>query len=582
MQFLNNFCRETGLAGMVCTMSDPSFPLPGGAPQMIGESFARQALQQPRVAAALGFGLQALRGEGYVAATPERLKQTLVEQGIRWGDADETESWSTKMLLATGLVSENAAAATPVVLDRGLLYFAVDWSMEDELARWLAALAKADPLPTPAVPEGLGLGRDQAAALHHALGHRFTVLSGGPGTGKTTLVGQLIRRWLETGGDPQRLMIAAPTGRAAARLSGAISALVDTPLPPAGTLHRTLGWSPNRVRFRYGRHQPVPADLVIVDEVSMADLGLMHALFAAVEPNAQVVLLGDKDQLVSVQPGSVLADLCVGLAGGLGDACVQTLEENFRYGEDSGIEKVAAAIRSGDASATLEAIAAAEDVQLLPALTELDTICGDWLRETADESPEATWRRLQSKRILCAHRRGPFGVERVNRQVFRWLQRQGMLAGRYSDEQTNYPGRLFSLTSNQYEEGFFNGDQGFIRSIDGELAAWLESSDQALRQLSPARLPTAETAYAMTVHRSQGSEFGEVYCVLPPADSPLLTRELLYTAVTRARTRVTLYGDPSAITRAVNNPGARSSGLARRLADLTRKPSNSPIQQSLF
>ncbi|MEM7708817.1 MAG: exodeoxyribonuclease V subunit alpha [Pseudomonadota bacterium] len=563
-------------------MNDLSFPLPGGAPQMIGESFARQARAQPTLATALGVGLQTLRQEGYVAATAERLRQVLSEKAIELDEASEGEGWSTQTLLATGLVSENTAENKPVVLDRGLFYFAVDWCTEQELARWITALAKAEPLPPPSVPADLGLGRDQASALRHALGHRFTVLSGGPGTGKTTLVGQLIRQWLSAGGDPQRLMIAAPTGRAAARLSGAISALVDTPLPPAGTLHRALGWSPSRVRFRFDQRRPIPADLVIVDEVSMADLALMHALFSALEPNAQLVLLGDKDQLVSVQPGSVLADLCAGLAGGTAETCVQTLNENFRYGEDSGIEAVAAAIRDGDAGATLEAIAASDDVELLPALTELEPICADWLTAVADESPEDTWRRLQSKRILCAHRRGPFGIERVNRQVFRWLQRCGQLAGRYADEQANFPGRLFSLTSNQYEEGFFNGDQGFLRSGGGDLTAWLESTDQALRKLSPARLPAAETAYAMTVHRAQGSEFGEVFCVLPPADSPLLTRELLYTAVTRARTRVTLYGDPTAIARAVNNPGARSSGLARRLADLTRKPSDSPIQQSLF
>ncbi len=545
---------------------------------MIAQSFRRQAASRPELAAGLGNALQGLREEGYVAASIDRVRAFLGVDPI----SQDPELWSTGALVDTGLVTQGGSGAAPMVLDQGLLYFAVDWRMEVELAEYLSALSRSPAIGQWQPPSDLALGSDQRQALQHAMNHRLTVVSGGPGTGKTTLVGHLIRCWLSADGDPGSLLIAAPTGRAAARLSAAVANSVEQPLPPAKTLHRALGWSPSQVRFRYGADHQLSAQLVIVDEVSMADLGLMHALFSALGPNAQVVLLGDRDQLVSVQPGSVMADLCHGLAGSSISHCLQSLTENFRYGDTSGIAGVARAIGNGNVDELFEQLAASADVTLLPGLNSLDDICAGWLDRPAGQSPELAWQQLGSRRILCAHRSGPAGVNRINTMVFRWLQRHGQMAGRFVDDQQAYPGRLFSLLGNHYDAGFFNGDQGFIAESEGGLVAWLESSDQSLRSLSPSRLPPVESAFAMTVHRAQGSEFGKVHCILPASSSPLLTRELLYTAVTRARHEVVIYADRAAIEKAVRTPGSRGSGLAARLLALSRVGSAPAFQPSLF
>lgn len=529
---------------------------------MFERSFRRRAVKHSELAGALGSTLQKLREEGYVAASVERVRQ---HAGAGSADA-ASELWSTESIVDTGLVSLTSSANRPLVLDEGLLYFAADWRLEVDLATNIAALANAPPMKrkhTSGVHEGLG--ENQRDALRHALCHQLTVVSGGPGTGKTTLVGHLIRSWLADGGDPSRLLIAAPTGRAAARLSAAVASSVEHSLPPATTLHRALRWSPSQVRFQFDKNRPLDAQLVIVDEVSMADLGLMQALFSALASDAQVVLLGDKDQLVSVQPGSVMADLCMGLATSGASHCVQTLAENFRYSAQSGIARAASAIRRGESAELFDVLAQGDDVEQRALLTGLDTICADWLDFDHAVETIAIWGQLLSKRVLCAHRSGPAGVNRLNAMIFRWLRRNGHLDGRYVDHQQPFPGRLFSLQGNHYEAGFFNGDQGFISQQGGQLMAWVESSDRTLKSLSPARLPPVESAFAMTVHRAQGSEFGEVHCVLPDRSSPLLTRELLYTAITRARQRVVIYADQSALEKAVATPASRGSGLATRL-----------------
>ncbi len=535
-----------------------------GAGALIERSFKRRALGQADLAGILGAALQALREEGYVAASVERIRQQASDR-LTSSLAD----WSIQALVDTGLVAQSCSDSRPLVLDQDLLYFAADWRMEVDLATKMALLASTPASKAERALKGHeALGEDQRRALKHALSHRLTVVSGGPGTGKTTLVGHLIRAWLAEGGDPSRLLIAAPTGRAAARLSAAVAANVEQSLPPATTVHRTLGWSPSQVRFLFDEQRPMDAQLVIVDEVSMADLGLMHALFAALATDAQVVLLGDKDQLVSVQPGSVMADLCMGLGASKAHHCVQTLAENFRYSKHSGIGRAANAIQLGDSDGLFDVLAQGGDVEQRAMLTGLDPICADWLHFDHGAPASEIWQQLLSKRLLCAHRSGVAGVNRVNAMVFRWLHRKGHLAGRYVDHQQSFPGRLFSLQGNHYDAGFFNGDQGFITQRDGELKAWVESSDQTLKSLSPSRLPPVESAFAMTVHRAQGSEFGEVHCVLPDSRSPLLTRELLYTAITRARQRVVIYAEKAALEKAITTPASRGSGLAARLQAL--------------
>jgi exodeoxyribonuclease V alpha subunit len=396
---------------------------------------------------------------------------------------------------------------------------------------------------------------------------RLQVIVGGPGTGKTTRVAQMVAELLEGDARPPLIALAAPTGKAAARLQEAVDEQVSYVGLRGATLHRLLGWRPgSHSRFAHNRFNRLPHDVVIVDETSMVSLSLMARLVEAVRPDARLVLVGDPGQLASIEAGVVLADI---VAAGQG---VVVLEHVHRFGE--GIARLADAIRDGDGDAAVAALGAAPDeitwlpmdVQETEAGLELvrDRAVAAGLEVAGAARGGAALEALGALgrfRLLCAHRRGPYGVSD-------WTSRiQGWLASDIEDiERRDYVGRPLLVTENDYELGVYNGDTGVIVMGTDERPTAVFERGNDLLHFSPLRLGAVDTVYAMTIHKSQGSQFDTAAVLLPDAGSRILTRELLYTAVTRARRELILVGTEETVRRAVARPVARASGLAERLS----------------
>jgi exodeoxyribonuclease V alpha subunit len=428
----------------------------------------------------------------------------------------------------------------------------------------------------------------QRVAAERAVLRDFAVISGGPGTGKTSTVVKILALLVEQararGSQPPRMHLLAPTGKAAARLSEAIkrakATLAAEPevcaaiVENASTIHRALGATGiGGQRFRHDREAPLATDVVVVDEASMVDLALMARLIDAVPARARMILLGDKNQLASVEAGAVLGDLCGAGLSPLPSApmagCIVHLTRSYRYAQDSGIRKLADAIQAAQAQRALELLCDAR----LPDITLIDDGQGDALPEAllraavqgfasffdAQEAGEKL-RALERFRVLCAHRRGPFGQTAVNLAIEAALRNAGLVAGRAE----RYAGRPILITQNDYQARLFNGDVGVLLADTREperLRAHFAAEDGRTRDIAAARLPPHESVYAMSVHKSQGSEFDEVAVVLPPEASPVLSRELLYTAVTRARTRVVVYAKRAVLEHCVLKAVQRASGL---------------------
>ncbi len=429
----------------------------------------------------------------------------------------------------------------------------------------------------------------QRKAAQVALRHRFCVITGGPGTGKTTTVANIIALLVEYGlAQPERIRLAAPTGKAASRLSAAVierCARLQPKIPAlasldsATTLHKLLLQSRGYL----------PLQALIIDECSMVDISLMARTLSSLPPDARLILLGDADQLASVQPGSVFADLCPNAA--LGSAlspCVVRLEHNWRFPPDTGIGRLANAIVEGDAEGAISCLRKPDEAKesrvdrqaledpsafdrladecttkhFLPMVQEVSEVDFPVSGERPDkEVIERIRERFNSFRVLCAHRRGAFGSERFNKRVEEFLREKNLAP--YGEE--FYLGRPIIVDRNDPHTGLANGDTGIVvRNAKGEKRVWFPDAGgegDALRSVSPQRLPEHRSFFALTVHRSQGSEYDEVAIVLGPADSPLATRQLLYTAVTRAKRRAVLYAQEEAIVAAVGRETGRSSGL---------------------
>jgi exodeoxyribonuclease V alpha subunit len=526
------------------------------------------------------------------------------ETGLRWPEAGP---W--REALAASPAVGDGSGPTPLVLDPAArLYLLRHWRHERALAEAVRARSAAvtgagasaadlerlfPAPPDPGLdPDGGGVAGQRAAA-RTALGGLFTAISGGPGTGKTTVVARYlcleIERALAAGDRPPRVALLAPTGKAASRLADSLRAAVDGGSPgrvlasgtvlaalprEASTIHRALGWNPRTGGFLRDARTPLTADVVVVDETSMVDLALLAALVAAVPARARLVLLGDRDQLASVEAGAAFGDICAGLpeagdpaARGLA-ARVVRLTHPFRFG--AGIRALAEAIRAGDAERALGVL----DDPALPGISLLEAGDADeqWFRIAdpagagfapclAARDPAARLDALGRFRVLTAHRRGPDGSERLNALLERALA--PTVAGATAPGW--FPGRPVMVTRNDHGLGLFNGDTGVtVTGEDGRPAVCFPASPEP-RRIPVLRLPAHETAFAVTIHKAQGSEFDEVLVVLPLAPSPVLTRELLYTAVTRARSKVAICASREAVRRAVTTPIRRSSGLRDRL-----------------
>lgn len=448
----------------------------------------------------------------------------------------------------------------------------------------------------------------QALAAVAALRSPLVFITGGPGTGKTTVAARLLALLLDR--DPTlTIALAAPTGRAAARLSEAIGAaairdglhdLTQIAATTGGrTLHRLLGYHPATQRFRFRASRPLAEDVVVVDEASMVDVLMMDALFAALKPSARVIVLGDPDQLASVDTGFVLGDVTraahgdersdavrysanlvrayAALSGVHAPALVREdhplplqdvvirLQVSWRFGRQMGIGRLAESTRLGRSDDVLGVLddPACDDVALrdMPATAAalLAPVQSQIERLLSALTPDDALEALAQFRILAALREGPSGVAGLNTLIESWLQRRGRFVAGWYDH------RPILITANDPSTQLYNGDVGVVLAVGGVPMVHFPTPDGGVRSLSPSQLPMHETAWAMTVHKSQGSEFDHVLLVLPDVDSRVLTRELVYTGVTRARRSVTLFGDRQILVAAVERSVARASGLVQRL-----------------
>ncbi len=523
---------------------------------------------------------------------------------------------------------EAGVAASPLVkagvlhLEGGLLYLDRYWAEErsvctDLLLRRDVAVPRIDAarlrarlddvFPDPGYAEQ----REAAARLVHA---GTGVLTGGPGSGKTTTIAGflavLVDQLEDTTDSPPRIALTAPTGKAAARLQEAV-ADAAAGFPPhararldgleASTLHRLLGWRPgSRTRFRHDRTNTLPHDVVVVDESSMLSLTLTARLLEALRPTTRLVLVGDADQLASVDAGAVLGDLVGGLGGARDLTSVQAGQEppptsgahddrDGRGAEERGarvativrltgshrysgaIGELARGVREGDVEAVLAVLRDGEGMRLVdaedpaPAIRPRLVEHAASVREAARAGDAArALEALGRHRVLCAHRSGPHGVRTWNRRVESWLTEE--TADPLYD--VMYVGRPLLVTTNDHTLGLYNGDTGVVlapEEVGAPPRAVLAAAGGPMI-LAATRLSDVDTMHAMTVHKAQGSEADDITVILPPGDSPLLTRELLYTAVTRARRSVTLVGDEDTIRAALHRRARRASGLAARLA----------------
>ena len=413
----------------------------------------------------------------------------------------------------------------------------------------------------------------QRDALQTAATSHLTVLTGGPGTGKTTTVARLVAALQSAAGPGLRVALAAPTGKAAARLQESVNAEVAR-LEPADrdavgdlhamTIHRLLGWRPGTTtRFQHDQRRRLPHDVVIVDESSMVSLPLMARLTEALRPSARLVLVGDPDQLASVEAGAVLGDLVAALPYG-----VVRLTHAHRYG--AALADLAEAIRSGDADLTLALLRSGDAHRSLvePAEERLSATDVAGLRADIEQTgiqvteaaragdAEGALRALGSHRLLLAHREGPFGVAHWAQTAETWVA-----AATGTSTAGAWPlGRPVLVTENNRSIGLYNGDTGVVVA-EGDGVAVAFGEPESPRLVRPHQLPAVQPVHAMTVHRGQGSQFSRVTLLLPPESSPLLTRELLYTAVTRAQDHVRVVGTEAAIRAAVTRPIRRASGL---------------------
>ena len=490
----------------------------------------------------------------------------------------ELEEWRNALLASPAVAGPGCDGRAPLVLDdTGKLYLARYRRAESdvvvrliEMARARERLAGVDAKLDRLFGED---DEDQRRAAEAVLRRRLCVVTGGPGTGKTFVAARVIALLLDLGfARLDRIALAAPTGKAAARLQESVAAQIDSlaAVVPGLADYRANASTVHRLLYQ-ARDGRLPVDAVILDEASMVDLALMSRLADVLPDDARLVVLGDANQLASVQPGAVLGDLCAAAAasGSPLRGCVLALTKNRRFAKDSGIGRLANAIVAGDATGTLDALNDPRDsrTELRP-MTDARAFdrfaASHALKSWAPclENPLAT--PFPRRRVLCAHRHGPFGTHRFNRLVETELRQRG-LVGR----EEFYRGRPIIVTRNDRATELSNGDTGIVVDDGGGRRVWfpdLKRPDGERFEVSPARLPDHDSFFALTVHRAQGSEYDEVAFIPGPAESRVVTRELFYTAVTRARDNVVVYAGGDGVMEAVARSTDRVGGLSSRLA----------------
>ncbi len=582
--------------------------------------------------------------QGHAGFDPTQPQRLLDAEGVDWPAA---QAWLQQLRdspwVATPAQDAAVAEDAPLVLEHGLLYLRRYREYERRLALGLRRIASQPlaandtaalaPLFARLFPHALQGMDHQARAAAVALRHPLLLVTGGPGTGKTTTIARVLAllaaQALQAGQPAPQVALAAPTGRAAERMAESLRAVVGQlraqgvedavcdALPVTGsTLHRLLGVIPDSPRFRHHADNPLPFDVVVVDEASMIDLPLMTKLVEAIGAGTRLLLLGDPDQLPSVEAGDVLSAILRASGDGQGlhadDASalqpllaadnlqpvvpalpfagrrVQLLR-GYRQSDALDLAPLAAAVREGDSttalallrSGTLAGVHFHEDV-LDPMEQHREALLTHWraLGEAAD--PAQALAQAGRLRLLTALREGPQGARGLNERI------EALLAGsaRAGAGPRYFHGRLLLITENSYRHRLFNGDIGIcLRDDSGAVMAWFagETAGQP-RAFHPAALPAHESAFAMTVHKAQGSEFDAVWLQLPRRDTRVLSRELIYTGMTRARQSLHLLGSEEVLTAALGRHASRLSGLAVRLGLPTPTPADAqpPTQGDLF
>jgi exodeoxyribonuclease V alpha subunit len=528
-----------------------------------------------------------------IAPTPS--EEAGVVDSVKWPTASE---W--RPVLANSRAVGGPGDQTPLIIDdSNRLYLRRYWNYEQRLAAVLCEKAASNQ------PSNKAKAGTRAGAIDAAVKNNLTIISGGPGTGKTTTVLHILAHLLqEEGGDRLRVALAAPTGKAAARLEETVRTglgLVKCPeevkvrMPRrASTIHRLLGFKGNSVYFRHNQQNPLPIDLLVIDEASMVALPLLCKLFDALPGHCRVILLGDRDQLASVEPGAVLADIVDAAGSATSPLCraVVTLDKNYRFSKSSGIHHLCVAVRKGDADEAVRILREQSYPDLISsephepreiAAKLSKVVLTGYSAFAAEKEPAAALAQLKTFRVLAALRRGPFGVEGLNRKIEVILQEAKLIPQQVT---ASYAGKPILITQNDHQLELYNGDVGVLlpdteaKENPKQLWAWFVGKENTLRRFAPARLPQHEAAYAMTVHKSQGSEFDRVLFILPDRDAPVLTRELIYTGLTRARSQVELWWNEAVFAKAVTRRAERNSGLRDLLTSQIAKVER-PRQEQL-
>jgi exodeoxyribonuclease V alpha subunit len=510
-----------------------------------------------------------------------------------------------KALAAHPWVGDGTELKPCVLNPAGDFFLWRNWRHEQRIAAEVAArISAAQTVDSQALQADLDLlfagmnpvhAGGQRLAVQSAMGKKLFILSGGPGTGKTSTVLRLLlmlQRHSAHEGE-LRMALAAPTGKAAQRLSQALregkqalaASLADrgegwsealTAIPEnAQTLHRLLGFQPQRDRFRFDRDQHLPYQIVVIDEASMVDLALMRASFDALAEGATLILLGDPDQLVSVSAGSVLADL-VAAAAAVPKLSAQHAQLSHVWRAEGTLAQIYAAIRRGDGvelqslldlgaqqswHPTDDPAALARHLQRWLARPEWSALQAQVAGIEID--PHRAFGALRQLQLLCALRSGRYGAAELNAQIdAHWRRIHGGAQW--------YAGRPVLIRHNDYGRRLFNGDVGLALPVAGELRVCFESLDAdgalSVRMLLPRELPEHELAYALTIHQAQGSEYGHVAVLLPPdAQSRILSRQLLYTGVSRAKRSVEIWSSAASLEAALSQLSVRAGGLRERL-----------------
>jgi exodeoxyribonuclease V alpha subunit len=517
----------------------------------------------------------------------ENIVITLIQKQNQGHNCIELDDQARALVLNSGLANEAGQqnSLLPLIVDRNLLYLQRYWHYENRLARQIKAMLHEPETDITCPEEKFQLTLDryfgdnagqtdyQRTAAEMAVKQAFCIITGGPGTGKTTTVVKILALLQELSAKPLHVALAAPTGKAAMRLQEAVGKLrASLPCTEAirdhipetvSTLHRLLGAKPPSPFFRHDAMQPLVYDLVVVDEASMVDLALMSKLLDALKPGARLILLGDKDQLASVESGSVLADLAA--AETLRDS-VAVLKTSHRF--DGAIKQLADAVNAQQADSAWQYLHS-EGAATLLNQSLVDYIAGqqmDYLQLLeAGAGFDAIYSAFSRFQVLCSNRVGKNSVADINRQVeqklseLKWILNTSLW----------YSGRPVMVTQNNPSLHLFNGDIGLCMpdsDQNGKLMVFFQRADGSVKKYLPGRVPDCETVFAMTIHKSQGSEFDEVLIALPDAVNPVLTKELLYTAITRAKSRIRLVASEAVFKAAVRQSVERTTGLIHQFA----------------